>query len=131
MPLSSIIALAGPQKIVEKIDFPSMFDKVLKFYIPGDHGEFPDTSGYTRDDWEKISLTMEDSQLWPHMKRCMDAVLDFVDSKNKILDKLGMVNIKTEIQWPRFGGDVFGVCGFVGWTALPAPLGKRIRMARG
>jgi hypothetical protein len=132
MPIASIIALSGPQRMVEKMKFPDgTYDKVCKFYIPDDHGEFPDTSGYTRADWAEISSDMEDSQLWPHMQKCMDAVLDFVLSKGDTLEKLGMMNIKTDVNWPKQGGKVFAVTGFVSWTSPPSWMGKGFRIAQG
>ncbi len=129
--MSSIIALAGPQKLVQVMNFDGMYDKVCKFYIPEDHGEFPDTSGYVMEEWEKWVSKVEDPQLMQHMKRCMDAVLDFLFRKETTLDKMGFQNIVTSVHWPRQGGKVFSVAGFIKWQAIDQQSLRGIKVAHG
>ena len=128
----SVVAFAGAKRDLDEIEMPpGTFNEVHKFEIPDDHGEFPDTSGYTEDNWEQISGTMEDSALWPVMQKCMDCVLEFTLKNEALLDKLGRVNIKKIIQFPKFGGRVYAVCGFVQAEVPKHPVGRRIIVAKG
>ena len=120
----SIIALAGPKKVTWPIrkDLQGMYDRIITFDIPDDYGEFPDTSGYTAQNWEQMQSNREDGSLFPFMTKCMDAVLEYTNDQVKRLDKADYIEIKQDVQWPKFGGDVFAVVGHV--TAHESAGGK-------
>lgn len=113
----SIIALAGPKGDIwfakKKFEKENMFDRIITFDVPDDYGEFPDTTGYTKEDWEKITLHKEDGALYPFMTKCMDAVLDFTNKESDQLDRLGYRQIEKNVHWPKFGGNIFACTGHV------------------
>jgi hypothetical protein len=128
----SVVAFAGAKRDLDAIELPpNTFNVVHKFEVPDDHGDYPETAGYTADNWEQISGTMEDSALWPSMKHCMDAVLDFTLKKEEWLSQMGNINIKSFIQFPKWGGRVFAVCGFVKGEISKHTIGNRIVIAKG
>ena len=72
--MSAIIAISGPERELNKIQFPEgTYEKVYRFVTPDDHGEFPDMGAYESrhfdvdgneiisHDWEKFTSDMEDS----------------------------------------------------------------------
>ena len=124
----SLIALAGSKREIwnlkKDIEKEKKFDRVITFEMPGDYGEFPDTTGYTDNNWETIELDQEDSAVFPYMQKCMDACIDFVNKKVETVNGLGYMNIEGTIHWPKFGGTVFAVTGHV--TAEPMILRKGI-----
>ena len=112
----SVIAVAGPDVFLKQMgldELRNMFNKVRVFTIPDDYGEFPDTSGYDRDDWETLESDMEDPALFKTMQKCLDCVLDYNNKKIKQLDKRGHRNIEGFLHTPKFGGRVFAVAGVV------------------
>lgn len=112
----SIITVTGPKNMINEVidqEIREMFNEVLTFEIPDDYGEFPDTTGYTADNWGKMASTVEDSNLYPYMTRAMDAVLEFVNRRWTTADKLGYENLERHIHWPKFGGRIFVVTGHV------------------
>jgi hypothetical protein len=116
----SIIALSGPHAELQSIQFPDevKFDRRIDFPTPPSGvGNFPDTSGYTRRDYEKLSLTNEDSQLHKYMMKCVDAVDQFASQKIKSLEKLGMDDIRFDMHGNSMGGTVFAIVGFIHYRA--------------
>lgn len=113
----SIMAIAGPAADLSEIkkngNLKKMYDKIHYFDIPDDYGEFPDTSGYTADNWEQLESTMEDGNLYPYMQKCLDAVMDYTKGMADHAEKNGYWNIKETLQWPKFGGKIFAIVGFV------------------
>ena len=118
----SMIAIAGPKaeiwQIKKDLEQAKMFDKVVLFDVPDDYGEFPDTTGYTEENWEAITLDQEDGSLYGFMTKCMDACLDFSNKQADLADRLGLVEIHKNVHWPKFGGNIFAVTGHV--TAVQA-----------
>ena len=122
----SILAVAGtPRDIAQATCFPEnvKFDKVVKIPVPDDHGEFPDLSAYDREDFADFETKMEDSQLFPYMRQCVDAVLDFTTKHSERLEKLSFRNINSSISGMNTGGDVFVVAGCVDYQ--PMQIDKR------
>lgn len=113
----SIIALAGPRSDLwyakKGFEKEKMFDRIITFDVPDDYGEFPDTTGYTAEDWEKITLSQEDGALYPFMTKCMDAVLEFTNKEADAFDRLGYYRIEKSVHWPKFGGTIFACTGHV------------------
>ena len=113
----SIIALAGPKADIwnmkKAFDAEKMFDDIVLVDVPDDYGEFPDTTGYTAENWEDIILDQEDGNLYGYMTKCMDACLDFTNKRADQADKLGLIDIQKNVHWPKFGGAVFAVTGHV------------------
>ena len=108
------LAIAGSKQALKQIDIPQeTYDVVCKFETPGDHGEFPDTRGYDDKNWEELESVMEDSQLWPYMTKCMDSMVDFTVRESERKCKTGFINVKSTLHWPKEGGPVFMVAGFV------------------
>jgi len=147
--INSIIAITGRAREIDKIHFPpGVYDKIHKFPCPDDHGEFPDMGAYeTRaidengnviisHDWEQFQSHMEDSQLYPYMLKCADAVTDYLTGEAELLERLGMSNIMTTMNGHKFGGRVFAVAGFVRYQPPYSgigqlPVGQRIFVAGG
>jgi len=120
----SIIALAGPRALVDVVkQFPPEvhFDKIVEFITPDDCGEFPDTSGYVREDFDKLVLTEEDTYLYKYMMKCIDAVDSYGRGKQETLSKLHFENVEFTLHGHTFGGKVFCVTGFVNWR-MPLPM---------
>jgi hypothetical protein len=113
----SMLALAGPKADVwyakKKFEAQKMFDRIVTFDVPDDYGEFPDTTGYTSQDWEKITLQQEDGALYPFMTKCMDVVLEYTNHQADHLDRMGYQNIEKNVHWPKFGGTMFACTGHV------------------
>ena len=120
MSVYGILVIAGPKHllpIVKQLEDTENISEMVTFEVPDDYGEFPDTSGYTEDNWREQILTMEDSNLYPYMTKCMDAALDWTSKRHRTIDGLGYRNIETFIHWPKFGGKVYAVMGVVkGWN---------------
>jgi len=115
---SSILVLTGPKSIIlsEEMELPKlkeMFDKVLTFFIPDDYGEFPDTSGYTAENWEELESELEDPALFRYTQKALDAVVEFNEKRMKQMDKRGYTEIEGFLHVPKFGNRVFAVGGFV------------------
>jgi len=110
----SVIAVAGPTKEIQNMkESFKMFDKIYTFDVPDDYGEFPDTTGYTREDFDKIESIMEDPALLPYMTKCVDAVMEYNNTRSASLEKLGYIDIEAVLQAPKFGGRIFAAVGFV------------------
>jgi len=112
----AIIAVAGPTretKGIKGVLLKEGFDEVHIFDVPDDYGEFPDTTGYEREDWATIESDMEDPALFPFMTKCMDACLQFTLKWERTFDLLGHVHIENNLHWPKFGGKVFAVTGHI------------------
>src|SRR4030065_2229844 len=109
--LGSIMALVGPKNETNKIksNMEKMFDKLVVFDIPDDYGEFPDTTGYEADDYTQFESDMEDSNLYPYMMKCIDAVEDYNNSRSKTLEILGYRDIEAILTAPKYGGKVWCV----------------------
>ena len=120
----SIIAVAGPKADVWKLkkELEKDFDRVITFDVPDNYGEFPDTSGYVKKDWESIVIDKEDGSLYSFMTKCMDAAIDFTNKKSDELDTRGFVNIEKAVHWPRFGGNIFAATGHVTGERKTSPL---------
>lgn len=120
----SIIAIAGPKADVWKLkkELEKEFDRVITFDVPDNYGEFPDTSGYVKKDWENIVIDKEDGSLYSFMTKCMDAAIDFTNKKCDELDGRGFVKIEKAVHWPRFGGNIFAATGHVTGERKTAPL---------
>ena len=124
----SILAVAGtPRDIAQATRFPEnvRFGKVVKVPLPdgSGFGEFPDLSAYDREDFADFETKMEDSQLFPYMRQCVDAVLDFTTTNADRLEKLSFRNINSSISGMNTGGKVFVVAGFVDYQ--PMQIDKR------
>lgn len=144
--VNSILAIAGPQRELQKMRIPEKtYDKVVRFYTPDDHGEFPDMGAYesrhtdedgneyVSHDWETFKSDMEDCQLYPYMLKCVDAVADYMMKQAELLERLNFINIKTTMNGHKFGGKVFAIAGFVSYECWPVgktPMGKGIVIAR-
>lgn len=116
----SIIALSGPHRELNAIQLPpdAQFDRRVDFPTPESGvGNFPDTSGYSRSDFEKLTLTKEDSQLYKYMLKCVDAVDQYASQKIRQLEKLGYENIRFDMHGNTTGGSVFAVVGFIHYEA--------------
>ncbi len=120
----SIIAVAGPKSDIWKLkkNLEKTFDRVISFDVPDDYGEFPDTSGYIKDDWENIKIDKEDGSLYSFMTKCMDAAIDFTNKKTDEMDNRGFVEIEKAVHWPRFGGNIFAATGHVTGKRNDSPL---------
>ena len=118
----SMIAIAGPKReiwqIKKDLEQGKMFDKIVLFDVPDDYGEFPDTTGYTAENWETMTSDQEDGSLYGFMTKCMDACLDFSNKQADLADRLGLIEIHKNVHWPKFGGNIFAVTGHV--TAVQA-----------
>jgi hypothetical protein len=121
----SIIAISGPDTEAKRTRHDMLSDgiynKVVAFGHPDDYGSYPDTTGYYSDNWEDIELLDEDGNLFQHMTKCMDAVLEYVNNKYKraCTDYPGIV--EKSIHWPKQGGKMFFVTGHV--TVQPGQIG--------
>jgi len=113
----AIMVLAGPKNLIDDVrkdpQLDTMFEKIVTFEIADDYGEFPDTTGYNVDNFEKMESDVEDAALFPIMQKCIDAVIDFTTKRYAIADKLGYNNLERHIHWPKFGGKIFAVTGHV------------------
>ena len=106
------IAIAGPRGMVDKIEgLEELFDSVHIIHVPDDFGEFPDTSGYTAEDYSEMQSNMEDPALYKYMQNAMDFIMDKTINKSQFLEGMGMINIENNISWPKFGGKVYVVAG--------------------
>lgn len=115
-----VIALAGPGKDLQKLKSilrDHGFTEIHTFDVPDDYGCFPDTTGYTAENWEEMESDIEDGNLYKWMTKCMDVALEFTNRRSNIADKLGYRNINKTLHWPKFGGKIFAVTGHV--TCLP------------
>jgi len=117
----SIIAIAGPRREIAdtKKALEDTFDEVHIFEVSDDYGEFPDTSGYTAENWEEMQTEIEDGNLFPIMTKCMDCALDYTNKKERAADMLGCYDIKKSVHWPKFGGKIFAVTGHVTTGGMP------------
>jgi len=116
----SILVLCGPRNLEEAVGLAELresFNKVIMFNIPDDYGEFPDTSGYTSENFKNMESDSEDPALFRKMQKCVDAVVEYNNKKIKHLDKMGFTEIEGILTGPKFGGKVFAVSGIV--KAIP------------
>ena len=114
--LSSIITFTTPSHMLKDLDidwFKANFHKVLVFRIPDDYGEFPDTSGYERKDFEKLESNLEDPNLYKYMQRALDAVVEFNDKRLIRFEKRGYEDLEGFIHAPKFGSRIFCTIGIV------------------
>ncbi len=133
MPLKpvSIIAIAGPRPAIDQMaeELRMLYDQVVLFGISDNFGEFPDTSGYTRDDYEKIELREEDPQLLKVMKNCLDSVDYYCDKKMKFMAKMNFSDVRYDLHGNTLGGKIFALAGFVHHGPMMQNVGKRIIVA--
>jgi hypothetical protein len=124
----SILAVAGSKR--DLAVFKNMpYDTTIKVVTPDDHGDFPDTSGYTRPDYEKLFLTNEDESLYPYMQKCLDIVDSWGNKKAEQLERLNYSDVEYIMSGHNFGGQVFAVAGIVKYTAPQIPLGRTQHVA--
>lgn len=117
----SVIALAGTKHdLAIAIQFPPevQWDKIIKVEIPGDHGDFPDTSGYEAEDFGDMESKVEDSQLLRYMQTCVDGVLDFVGKNSDRLARLNFQNIESTVAGMNTGGSMFVLAGVVSYEPM-------------
>ena len=118
----SILAIAGPDKhaklLRNDLIRKELFNKVHVFSTPSDCGDFPDTTGYTQENWGEIELLNEDPALFQVMTKCMDCVLEYVNRKYIWCCDNFAGRVEKHVQWPKFGGSLFAVAGNV--TVFPA-----------
>jgi len=123
----SIIAMAGTRNdLLTASAFPPevKWDQVVQVEIPDDHGEFPDTSAYDREDFADFETKMEDDALFPYMTKCVDVVLNFTTKKADGLAKLNFRNIHGSMHGMKTGGKMFVVAGFVDYEPLRVGKGR-------
>lgn len=111
----TVIAIAGPKDLTGMIkdQIKELYDQVYIFDVPDDYGEFPDTSGYTSENFEQFESEVEDGALYPFMTKCIDAVMDWNTNRSNTLDRLGYQYIESFLHAPKFGGKVFACGGFI------------------
>jgi hypothetical protein len=124
----SVITLAGSVEDLAKVQFPleTKFDRRIDIVIPDDHGDFPDTSGYTRADYENLVLTEEDGALYRYMMNALDATEDYLDKKSSTLAAFGFKDVQKVIHGHNFGGRVFALVGFVHYQPAVSGVGRNI-----
>ena len=91
----------------------NFYNDVDVFSIPDDHAEFPDTRGYTSENFADLESTVEDPALYAVMQKCIDAVLDRTNKKYERFCEQYPGKVEKFIHWPKFGGSVFAVVGMV------------------
>ena len=114
--LSSSIAFVGPQRllsVIENNEIKEMFSKVYWFHIPDDYGEFPDTTGYTKKNWENLESELEDNNLYPFMQKALDAIVEFNNKRAQSFAKMDYMDVEGFLHSPKFGGKVWAVGGAV------------------
>jgi hypothetical protein len=113
----SIIAAAGPAKELQElfvnVQQHADFDKLVKVPISDDYGEFPDTSGYDRKDFQQAVAQSEDPALYRYMLQCIDAVAEYISKKQDHATNLCHGEVESFMHWPKFGGKIFVVTGHV------------------
>ena len=109
------MAIAGSSEDVGNIhrEMLNIYNEVSIFSVPDDHGSFPDTQGYTAENFADLESVSEDPQLFKVMQKCMDFVMDKVDRKYERFCMQYPGRVEKFIHWPKFGGNVFAVVGFV------------------
>ena len=127
----SIIAIAGPRPAIDQMaeELRMLYDQVVLFGVSDDFGDFPDTSGYNRNDYEKIELHDEDPQLLLVMKNCLDAVDSYCDKKMRFLARMNFSDVRYDLQGNTLGGKIFALAGFVHYGPINSNVGKRILVA--
>ena len=90
-----------------------IYNDVYVFKVPDDYGEFPSTEGYTAENFAQMESSVEDPALFKFMQKCMDSVMDRVDRKFERFCTQYPGCVEKVIHWPKFGGKVFAVVGFV------------------
>lgn len=116
----SILVLCGPKHLREELSIDELkqnFNKVLMFYIPDDYGNFPDTSGYTAENFKNMESDSEDPALFKQMQKCVDAVVEYNNKKIKHLVRMDFREVEGIIASPKFGGKIFAVAGII--KAIP------------
>ena len=89
------------------------FEECRYFQMPDDYGNFPDTTGYLAQRWQDLKPEIEDSNTYPWMTKCIDAVVEFTNRRWGILDKLGYKGLGKVTLATRFGGRLFAAIGIV------------------
>ena len=110
------MAIAGTSEEVGKLHqaMIGIYNDVYTFSTPDDHGSFPDTQGYTSENFAELESSVEDPALFAVMQKCMDAVMDRVDRRyDRFCVQFPASRVEKFIHWPKFGGKVFAVVGFV------------------
>ena len=111
----SVIALAGPQHLIDTatVNLGSTYHKVFKVHTPRDCGEFPDMQGYESKDFREIELDSEDPHLHQYIIKCVDMVVDALEKRESVLEKLGVPDIESVVNGLNQGGPLFVIAGFV------------------
>lgn len=115
MKLYGCVSIAGSKNSVGNIhrELVGMFNDVDMFTVPDDTGSFPDTRGYTSENFAGLESTVEDPALYGVMQKCMDAVMNRVDKRYERFCEQYQGKVEKFIHWPKFGGNVFAVVGIV------------------
>ena len=115
MKIYSCMAIAGESGDIGEVHRQSvgLYNDVGTFSIPDDFGWYPSTEGYTAENFAQMESTIEDPALWSSMQKCMDYVMDHVDKKYERFCTQYPGRVEKFIHWPKFGGKVFAVIGFV------------------
>lgn len=116
----SILVLCGPRHLKGELGLDELkqnFNKVIMFNIPDDYGEFPDTSGYTSENFKDMESDSEDPALFKQMQKCVDAVVEYNNKKIKHLVRMNFREVEGILASPKFGGKVFAVAGII--KAIP------------
>jgi len=113
--VASCLALVGPKQDLADIHdkLKDMFERIYIFHVPDDYGEFPDTTGYSKENWESLESTMEDPALYPFMTKAVDAIVEFNNNRMTTLDRLSCRDIESFVHAPKFGGKIWAVAGFI------------------
>ena len=111
----TVIAIAGPKNLTGLIKdkLKELYDQIYIFDVPDDYGEFPDTTGYTSENFEEFESEVEDSNLYPFMTKCIDAVMEYNNKRMNTLVNLGYIQVEGFLHAPKFGGKVFASAGIV------------------
>jgi len=114
--IKSMMAAAGPNPFLYIFAEPFKnigLDKLVIIETPADVGMFPDTSGYTIDNYKEKLLELEDSFLYPYLTKTVDAVVDWLDKRAKTLEKLGYREIWTFLEGHNSSEAVYVIMGTV------------------
>ena len=83
-----------------------VFSRVVRFPIPDDYGEFPDTTGYESGNFENMASDMEDPALLKFMMRGIDCVDEANETAGKRCD-MKYDYVENFMSIPKFGSRVF------------------------
>lgn len=103
--------LKTTSELMEKLT--EYFDERHFFQMPDNYGNFPDTTGYLMERWQDLKPELEDSNTYPWMTKCIDAVVEFSNRRWGTLDRLGYKGLGKVTLATRFGGRLFAAIGIV------------------